>query len=302
MTKNSVTNSIGDSTYRPESGLPFAWAEVAAEIVEALEAPVLPELLVRLLGTLIDFDDCEQFVYRRDNDPVHIYDSSLSTTAKSGLTNYLASTYVLSPFYKGYCSGLSTGAYRLRDLARKFSAARAYLNDFSVSLAPAEEIGYLTEGLPAGRKELCIALEMPTGECAEITLARGPGGQEFTLADVERLSPVTQFLAAAFHRYWCSIAHARMVDCQNLKRSQTVLEGPSNALLSPREREVANLLLAGHSNLSIGLQLGISTTTVKSHRKNLYAKLGIATQYEFFRMFADSLTSRSPRSSQTAKM
>ncbi len=50
------------------------------------------------------------------------------------------------------------------------------------------------------------------------------------------------------------------------------------ALLSRREREIAQLLLRGHSSLSIAAQLGISGTTVKTHRKNLYGKLGIAVR------------------------
>jgi DNA-binding CsgD family transcriptional regulator len=45
-----------------------------------------------------------------------------------------------------------------------------------------------------------------------------------------------------------------------------------------------------NSTTSIGLRLGISTTTVKTHRKNLYSKLGIASQFEFFSLFLDSLS------------
>jgi len=52
---------------------------------------------------------------------------------------------------------------------------------------------------------------------------------------------------------------------------------------------VAQLILRGHSGISIGAHLGISTTTVKAHRKNLYGKLGIATHFELFSLFLQGL-------------
>ena len=48
----------------------------------------------------------------------------------------------------------------------------------------------------------------------------------------------------------------------------------------------------GLAAVSVALQLGIAPTTVKTHRKNLYAKLGIATQFELFSRFLDTLKYR----------
>lgn len=46
--------------------------------------------------------------------------------------------------------------------------------------------------------------------------------------------------------------------------------------LSPRELEVAKLLLQGKSNKQIALELGISVHTVEFHTQNIYNKLGVA--------------------------
>ena len=45
--------------------------------------------------------------------------------------------------------------------------------------------------------------------------------------------------------------------------------------LTPREREVLQLLVRGRSNKEIGAQLYISDETVKSHLKTLFAKLNV---------------------------
>ncbi len=50
--------------------------------------------------------------------------------------------------------------------------------------------------------------------------------------------------------------------------------------LSPRENEVAKLVLQGKSNKQIAFQLGIAERTVEFHLKNVYAKLGIGSRME----------------------
>ncbi|MNP83256.1 Response regulator protein TodT [compost metagenome] len=59
--------------------------------------------------------------------------------------------------------------------------------------------------------------------------------------------------------------------------------------LSPREHQVARMILKGHSSMSISLNLDIALPTVKTHRKNIYAKLGIATQSELMGLFLDGI-------------
>jgi DNA-binding CsgD family transcriptional regulator len=52
--------------------------------------------------------------------------------------------------------------------------------------------------------------------------------------------------------------------------------------LSPRQAEVALLILRGHSSVSIGLRLAVSPQTVKVFRRQLYARCAITTQAELF--------------------
>jgi DNA-binding NarL/FixJ family response regulator len=76
--------------------------------------------------------------------------------------------------------------------------------------------------------------------------------------------------------------------------SETVLDGflrsgrqsASNAAiprLTPREREVAQLLAEGHRNKKIALRLGISIKTVETHRTTLMRKIGVKSIVELVR-------------------
>jgi len=56
------------------------------------------------------------------------------------------------------------------------------------------------------------------------------------------------------------------------------------ALLSPREREVLELLIDGLSSREIGCELGISKKTVDVHRGHIREKLGIGSVAELVRL------------------
>jgi DNA-binding CsgD family transcriptional regulator len=56
--------------------------------------------------------------------------------------------------------------------------------------------------------------------------------------------------------------------------------------LSAREGEIVRLVLEGYSNGKIGKTLFISLNTVKSHLRNIYAKLGVRSRYELISFFS----------------
>jgi len=75
--------------------------------------------------------------------------------------------------------------------------------------------------------------------------------------------------------------HQRLTEC---------FENFGEHALTQREREITQLLLRGHSSKSIARELGIAPGTVMVHKRNLFAKLGITSQYELFSSFIDALS------------
>ena len=60
--------------------------------------------------------------------------------------------------------------------------------------------------------------------------------------------------------------------------------------LSPREREVLQLLTEGGDNQRISILLGISINTVEKHLSNIYEKLGVASRTEAIRWWVEKGT------------
>jgi len=66
------------------------------------------------------------------------------------------------------------------------------------------------------------------------------------------------------------------ISAAHSKRGQT----STNSVLSPREREVLALIVAGHSNRQIAEQLFVTEKTAGAHVSNILVKLSVASRGE----------------------
>jgi DNA-binding CsgD family transcriptional regulator len=57
-----------------------------------------------------------------------------------------------------------------------------------------------------------------------------------------------------------------------------LVRNPAAAPLSPREREIARMVAAGHGNKTIAAVLAISSWTVNAHLRRVFAKLGVTSR------------------------
>jgi DNA-binding CsgD family transcriptional regulator len=125
-----------------------------------------------------------------------------------------------------------------------------------------------------------------------LVLVVGRRTRMFTKSDLQRLQLIEALVQAALQNIWKlwstdagsdnrgATVHRRLTRC---------FENFGDGLLTEREREITQLLLRGHSTKSIARTLAIAPGTVMVHKRNLFAKLGITSQYELFSRFIDSL-------------
>lgn len=261
--------------------LPGAWAASCAEVVDMIDSPGLLQSLTQSLGTLISFDESRTILFSTRNAPSLLFDSHPDLRYREGWENYVKDSYAISPTFRLFQTGRLPGVHRVRDIAR-LTAGKIDLSHHRVSADASEEAGYLTHGMPAGYEELCVGLELTNRLGGLITLTRRRTPSGYSPKEIELIKSVRPFVSSAFRRHW---EKSRTVD----KGNDVPSAFAEFRMLSPREFQIAQLLIKGHSSLSISLTLNISVTTVKTHRKNLYAKLGIATQWELFSLYVKRL-------------
>ncbi|MEM7224278.1 MAG: helix-turn-helix transcriptional regulator [Pseudomonadota bacterium] len=264
----------------------MGWYREIGEIVEALDEPSFPALLAERLRRLVACDLAAMFVYQGRTPPLLVFDNFKIRGAEQAVANYLNHTYVLNPVYQAHLKGVAPGVYRIRDLAPDAFFESEYHRQVEIILSDQEEIGYITPEWPRGQEEVDITISVDQGATCEISLYRPISDGGFDEAKMARLREVYPVLAACFRDHWRR--HGAAYGCRSGGRdvwADDVLDQFGAAVLTNRERQVIQLVLRGHSSQSIGDLLEISMTTVKTHRKHAYEKLGISTQAELLSSF-----------------
>jgi DNA-binding NarL/FixJ family response regulator len=64
--------------------------------------------------------------------------------------------------------------------------------------------------------------------------------------------------------------------------------------ISPREQEIIERILQGHTYQKIGEMLYISPNTVKTHVSNIYTKCGVKSRYELMVLFTQEPAESDP--------
>lgn len=259
-----------------------------SELIDALvntpgQRCEFPNVLLSKIKQLAPYQLVLFMIYRKGTRPACIMDNLRSAGYETALDNYLQHTYAFNPSYLDFLRGGSSGVKRMRDLPGGNHVAGP---EIPLSASDEEDIGFLTKGWPAKQEELLVLIPLDADSLFEICLLRSKEANGFSETEIDALSYHKPIIDSLVRRYWAECSeHAG----KNRSDIESMLDVFGNDALSPREHQVARMILKGHSSMSISLNLDIALPTVKTHRKNIYAKLGIATQSELMALFLDGI-------------
>jgi len=101
------------------------------------------------------------------------------------------------------------------------------------------------------------------------------GARGYVLKDAALPQLLTAIRTVADGRTYLSPGIAEQATQDYVRRARSGTEKAGLELLSSRERQVLQLVAAGHSSTEIGKMLFISARTVDTHRQHIMEKLGI---------------------------
>lgn len=165
---------------------------------------------------------------------------------------------------------------------------------------------FIAAGAGQPREPGCIILDIRMPEMSGIELfehLRGTGLHEtwpviFLTGHGDVPMAVTSLKSGAFDFFEKplndnslvdSVAAAMAASARHIAQSHTQASLQSRlALLTQREREVMDLIVAGHYNKVIADELGVVMRTVEVYRARVFQKMGVRTAVELVRLLKDS--------------
>lgn len=247
--------------------LNFAWHRSLGKLINQLDAPVFWNSLVRLLKAYVKVDTWVVLVFSAQDVQFVCCRETISEAGKDALLlNYLKGLYVLDPFYIANLGNPQTGFFHLGDIAPTHFHETEYFNTYFKHYVTADEVQFNVQ-LDKG-KTLCLSL----GRRSKFSQ------QQIALLDL--VHPWVIALMRQRMNFEFNLEN-HILGTYQWQNTMAQLAG----LLTSRELEIAKLMFSGFSNAQISEKMSISEGTVKSHRRNIYAKLSIKSQSEFFALF-----------------
>ncbi|MBX3568277.1 MAG: helix-turn-helix transcriptional regulator [Rhizobiaceae bacterium] len=233
------------------------------------------------MAGLAGFDSIVVFAYRGQERPVDLYSTFDPADYAVFVSLYQAGPYLLDPFFHA-ARDRRQGVFRMRELAPDRFFVSEYFRTYYSQTRLAEEVGFF----------------VPTedGVTIVLSLMRKASSRTFPEREFERLRQAYAFVAALARKFWPGLGHRFDLALKN-RRAGNPRAAPTAEAgglwerldLTAREAAIVELVLQGHSSEAIGGRLGIATGTVKVHRRNVYRKLGIASQTQLLSLYLKSM-------------
>ncbi len=249
-------------------------ALAAAPLITAIGAADFYDQLADFLRHRATSDSVVALEYHLHYAPHVLFEDLDPRDGEALYDQYFKGAYLLSPFYLRWLAGREQSAlYRLQEIAPDGFFNSIYYTDYYGRSGLIDEMGYVVS---AGSESAVL-----------VSLGRTSRHKAYSGVERRRLSAIEPVVASAVKRHG-SLLSARS-GTHLKKRLADAVDLFGSTVLTERERGVVQLMLRGHSSKSCARELGISPTTERVHRRNIYAKLEISSQAELFNLFFDAL-------------
>lgn len=252
------------------------WTTGIAHLLELPAGPARLSGLSQWLKQICPVDHFVLFVYEGNHRPLALFDTFAVDKRKVYVDDYQCGPYLLDPFYLACTRRQPPGLWRLR----QFAPDHFYLGEYYLTY-------YQQTGLA---EEVAFFVDLGGGAMAVLSLMRATASSAFSRDEVQLLDCAQAVVEQVVTEAWqqCQVEQPRSPQDLDFKIREAFDQFGAHCLTG-REQEIVQLLLRGHSSASVAEQLSISPGTVKIHRKNLYAKLGICSQSELLGLFIREL-------------
>jgi DNA-binding CsgD family transcriptional regulator len=257
------------------------WNRAAARLVDVDPSGVVAAELVASLREVADFSHAVLFGYPPGRRPVLLHHAFAMPQRAKSLAAYVRGTFLVDPFYDACLKGIAEGVHRMQDLAPDefYTSIGSHPGYISPCVSP--EPGVLSE-------EIGFFARTRGGAYVVLSLMRDGAEPPFSETEMDRFREVAPLVCATLRVRYRETVEAPSTDDNRAARSlgetdlRAVIAACAGCRVTARETDVAAMMLRGHSSGSIARELGVATSTVKIHRRNLYDKLGVSTQAAFF--------------------
>jgi DNA-binding CsgD family transcriptional regulator len=254
------------------------WNRDLARAVAALGSDQFFPALVAAIQGQVRFDHPQVWLYHSDLPPRSLYNEVPEQALKRFVDDYRDSTYRDDPFYHTCMNQPRSRIYRLSRLTNGRGKAPGGRHAYHIAAGIVDEAAYVCK--------------LDGGNVMTLALKRLASSGEFSGDEYDLLyllaEPVAELMK--YHSEQKDFAVTHLIQPEINLQIDTAFKTFGASLLSPREKDVLELMLRGYGTDMTAQRLDIALETVRRHRKSIYRKLDVNSQTDLFSLFINSMS------------
>lgn len=253
-----------------------SWSSRVADCLDRQDGSNIPALLAAALKELVPFDYATGYILQREAAPSCIYAEFPEDLEP---IRYSESPYLLDPLYQQFLDGSLPVCCALKDIMPDSFEESDYYRYYYSHINAFDEYSF---NVPIDAGSTVHFAMTRTGEATHF----GRREQSIFVAITPMVSSILKTYVAAQHTVVSEGNDAERGFHAHLSR---VLENFGQSVLTRRERQIIHLTMRGYSDKLTARKLHITPGTVRNHKKNIFAKLGVSSQGQVFALFLEVL-------------
>jgi DNA-binding CsgD family transcriptional regulator len=254
------------------------WNRDISRAIAALgTADFFPSLVAAVNGQ-VRIDYPQVWLYHRDLPPRVLYHEIPADAVASQIDEYLDGPYREDPFFQTSMNQPRSKIYRLSRITMGKLEQSTYYREYYADTGTTDEAIYLSR--------------LRGGNVINLSMMRLPEHGPFSDGEYEALyllaEPVSELIKS--HSEHDDFAVTHLIQPGIDHQIDLAFRTFGASLLSPREKDVLEMMLRGYSTDSSADKLGIALETVRRHRKSIYRKLDVSSQTDLFSLFLNAMS------------
>tara|TARA_R110002110_G_scaffold415847_1_gene657758 strand:+ start:16533 stop:17378 length:846 start_codon:yes stop_codon:yes gene_type:complete len=254
------------------------WNRDISRAIAALGTSDFFPTLIRAIQGQVNFDYPQIWLYHRDLPPKVLYHQIPDHAIKAQIDDYLGGPYREDPFYQTSMNQPRAKIYRLSRVTLGNLEKSDYYRSYYADTGTADEAVYLAK--------------LRGGNVINLCMMRRPNQGSFTEEEYENLyilaEPVSELIKSHSEHDEFSVTHLIQPGIDH--HIDLAFRTFGESLLSPREKDVLELMLRGYGTEVSAQRLEIALETVRRHRKSIYRKLDVSSQTDLFSLFLNAMS------------
>ncbi|RLA53107.1 MAG: LuxR family transcriptional regulator [Gammaproteobacteria bacterium] len=254
------------------------WNRDISRAIAALGSSQFFPALIASINGQVQIDYPQVWLYHHDLPPRVLYHQIPKHAIRSQIDQYLDGPYREDPFYQTSMHQPRAKIYRLSRVTMGKLQQSDYYRKYYSGTGTSDEAIYLAK--------------LRAGNVINLSMMRLPQHGPFTDQEYESLyllaEPVSELIKSHSEHDDFAVTHLIQpgIDYQIDLAFRTF----GASLLSPREKDVLELMLRGYGPGVSAERLGIAVETVRRHRKSIYRKLDVSSQTDLFSLFLNAMS------------